>query len=94
MPASDGHCWKVRSFDREALREVHFGTLPAVVLFWGIDPPQHREFPRRLCLTSTCGDFFFIHAGVEPGAPLSEQREADLLWISEEFPHSQKTFGK
>jgi serine/threonine protein phosphatase 1 len=57
-------------------------------------PPQHREFLTRLRLTFTCGDFLFVHAGVRPGIPLSQQREADLLWIREEFLHSQKNFGK
>ncbi|WMT72917.1 metallophosphoesterase family protein [Bradyrhizobium sp. Ash2021] len=57
-------------------------------------PPQHREFLQRLRLTFTCGDFFFVHAGVRPGIPLPEQQEADLLWIREEFLRSQKNFGK
>ena len=57
-------------------------------------PPRHREFLRRLRLTFSCGDFFFVHAGVKPGIPLSEQRESDLLWIREEFLQSQKKFGK
>lgn len=57
-------------------------------------PPQHREFLRRLRLTFACGDFFFVHAGVRPGVPLSDQRETDLLWIREDFLRSQKNFGK
>jgi serine/threonine protein phosphatase 1 len=57
-------------------------------------PPQHLEFLKRLRLTFTCGDFLFVHAGIRPGIPLSEQREADLLWIREEFLHSQRNFGK
>jgi serine/threonine protein phosphatase 1 len=57
-------------------------------------PPQHLEFLQRLRLTFTCGDFFFVHAGVRPGIPLPEQQEADLLWIREEFLRSQKNFGK
>jgi serine/threonine protein phosphatase 1 len=57
-------------------------------------PPQHLEFLQRLRLTFTCGDFFFVHAGVRPGIPLPEQQEADLLWIREEFLRSHKNFGK
>jgi serine/threonine protein phosphatase 1 len=57
-------------------------------------PPHHREFLKRLRLTFTCGDFLFVHAGLRPGVPLSEQREADLLWIREEFLQSKKNFGK
>lgn len=57
-------------------------------------PPQHHSFLKRLRLTFTCGDFFFTHAGVRPGIPLSEQREADLLWIRDEFLGSHDDFGK
>lgn len=57
-------------------------------------PPQHREFLERLRLSFTCGDFFFVHAGVRPGVPLSEQQETDLLWIRDEFLQSKKNFGK
>ncbi len=57
-------------------------------------PPPHREFLGRLRLSFTCGDFFFVHAGVRPGTPLTEQREADLLWIRDEFLQSKKNFGK
>jgi serine/threonine protein phosphatase 1 len=57
-------------------------------------PPRHREFLSRLRLTFTCGDFFFVHAGVRPGIALAEQRESDLLWIREEFLQSTKKFGK
>lgn len=57
-------------------------------------PAQHREFLQRLRLTFTCGDFFFVHAGVRPGIPLLEQRETDLLWIRDEFLRSQRHFGK
>jgi serine/threonine protein phosphatase 1 len=57
-------------------------------------PPLHYEFLKRLRLSFTCGDFFFVHAGVRPGTPLSEQREADLLWIRDEFLQSKKQFGK
>lgn len=57
-------------------------------------PPQHLEFLTRLRLTFNCGDFLFVHAGVRPGIPLSQQREADLLWIRKEFLQSQKKFGK
>jgi serine/threonine protein phosphatase 1 len=57
-------------------------------------PPQHHAFLQRLRLTFTCGDFFFVHAGVRPGVPLQEQKEADLLWIRDEFLRSQKRFSK
>ena len=57
-------------------------------------PPHHIEFLRQLRPTFTCGDFFFVHAGVRPGIPLSDQRESDLLWIRDEFLQSKRRFGK
>ena len=57
-------------------------------------PEAHKKFLKRLRLTFTCGDFFFVHAGVRPGVRLSRQREADLLWIREAFLESEENFGK
>jgi serine/threonine protein phosphatase 1 len=57
-------------------------------------PEAHNQFLKRLRLTYTCGDFFFVHAGVRPGVRLSRQREADLLWIRDAFLESEEDFGK
>lgn len=43
------------------------------------------SFLMALELHHAAGDYFFVHAGVRPGVPLSEQREDDLLWIREVF---------
>lgn len=57
-------------------------------------PPEHLEFLDNLQPTFTCGDFFFVHAGVRPGVDLSEQQESDLLWIRDEFLQSEERFSK
>ncbi|MDH3581002.1 MAG: serine/threonine protein phosphatase [Hyphomicrobiales bacterium] len=57
-------------------------------------PETHRDFFSSLRLSETIGDYFFVHAGVRPGAPLDEQRPEDLVWIREEFLNSSATFGK
>ncbi|MGY3560577.1 serine/threonine protein phosphatase 1 [Bradyrhizobium sp. USDA 4463] len=57
-------------------------------------PRQHLEFLDNLRSSFTCGDFFFVHAGVRPGVPLNDQAEQDLLWIREDFLRSNKPFGK
>ena len=57
-------------------------------------PEMHRQFLKSLALSFTCGDFFFVHAGVKPGVPLSLQKEADLLWIRDEFLLHEENFGK
>lgn len=57
-------------------------------------PPQHHKFLSSLRLAFSCGDFFFVHAGVRPGVPLSQQQETDMLWIREEFLQNKEDFGK
>ena len=57
-------------------------------------PHSHRHFIQGLALSFTCGDFFFVHAGVRPGVPLRKQRQEDLLWIREEFLLHEEEFGK
>lgn len=57
-------------------------------------PASHLPFLRGLKPSFTCGDFFFVHAGVRPGIPLKEQQETDLLWIRNEFLDSDENFGK
>jgi serine/threonine protein phosphatase 1 len=57
-------------------------------------PRHHREFLKSLSPSFTCGDFFFVHAGVKPGVPLDEQREEDLLWIRDDFLFCEEDFGK
>jgi serine/threonine protein phosphatase 1 len=57
-------------------------------------PESHRQFLGHLKSFFTCGDFFFVHAGVRPGIPLEKQREEDLLWIRQEFLFCKNDFGK
>jgi serine/threonine protein phosphatase 1 len=57
-------------------------------------PESHRRFLSDLKLSFTCGDFFFVHAGVRPGVRLEKQRERDLLWIREDFLLYEEDFGK
>jgi serine/threonine protein phosphatase 1 len=62
--------------------------------FAHILPNSHRQFLFNLCPSFTSGDYFFAHAGVRPGIPLSRQKEQDLFWIREEFLGHKKAFGK
>jgi serine/threonine protein phosphatase 1 len=57
-------------------------------------PTSHRQFLRNLKSSFTCGDFFFVHAGVRPGIPLAKQREEDLLWIRRDFLLCEDEFSK
>jgi serine/threonine protein phosphatase 1 len=57
-------------------------------------PKSHRRFLDDLKTSFTCGDYFFVHAGVRPGIPLAKQREEDLLWIRQEFLLCEDDFSK
>jgi serine/threonine protein phosphatase 1 len=57
-------------------------------------PDDHYRFLQSLALSFSCGDFFFAHAGVRPGIPLSQQSERDLLWIRDDFLLHEEDFGK
>jgi serine/threonine protein phosphatase 1 len=57
-------------------------------------PDNHYHFLQDLALSFSCGDYFFVHAGVRPGIPLVRQSEQDLLWIREEFLQHEEEFGK
>ena len=57
-------------------------------------PEKHRHFLASLRTTFTCGNFYFVHAGVRPGIPLEQQSEEDLLWIREDFLLHEENFEK
>jgi serine/threonine protein phosphatase 1 len=57
-------------------------------------PADHRRFLTTLKPYFACGDFFFVHAGVRPGIPLTRQSEADLLWIRDEFLGKKVAYSK
>lgn len=60
------------------VKDVHADALKAV-------PQAHRDFLHSLSLYETRGPWMFVHAGIRPGIPISEQTEEDLIWIRKEF---------
>ncbi|GAB4194821.1 MAG: metallophosphoesterase family protein [Thalassobaculales bacterium] len=42
--------------------------------------PRHLALLRGLTPWHRVGDYWFVHAGVDPSRPLEAQEEADLLW--------------
>jgi serine/threonine protein phosphatase 1 len=57
-------------------------------------PDSHLRFLSELKLSFTCGDYYFVHAGVRPGTPLAGQQEEDLVWIRDEFLLHEEPFEK
>jgi serine/threonine protein phosphatase 1 len=68
-------------------RELQDALLAAI-------PAAHRSFLESLRLSFTMGDYFFAHAGVQPGVSLDDQDPHDLLWIRGDFLNSDASFGK
>jgi serine/threonine protein phosphatase 1 len=64
--------------DWEAVRRAFAQALPA----------SHLAFLSNLELTARYGAYLFVHAGLRPGVPLSDQQERDLLWIRDDFLQS------
>jgi len=56
-------------------------------------PASHLEFFRTLQISHSTGDYFFVHGGVKPGVPLSEQSARDCLWIRKTFLNSDADHG-
>ena len=52
-------------------------------------PAEHQSFLASFGDTFRAGDYLFVHAGIRPGIPLSEQTQADLRWIRDPFLNHQ-----
>ena len=53
-------------------------------------PESHVAFLKSLKTFHQIGPFGFVHAGVRSGIPFEEQKDADRLWIRDEFLGAQK----
>jgi serine/threonine protein phosphatase 1 len=62
--------------------------------FSNVLPESHRKFFHKLDLSFSCGDFFFVHAGIRPRIPIRRQKEEDLLWIRDDFLLCEEEFEK
>ena len=54
----------------------------------------HRALLASQKASVSIGDFFFAHAGAEPGIPLSEQDPRQLMWIRRRFLDDRHAFEK
>ncbi len=57
-------------------------------------PESHEGFFLRTALCHQAGSYYFVHAGVSPNTPLTEQRPEDQLWARERFLESVRNYEK
>lgn len=69
--------------DEATSNALDFGELLAALP--DLVPPAHRAFLAGFEDVIELGDYVFVHAGIRPGVPLSDQRAAELRWIRDEF---------
>ena len=55
---------------------------------------DHRALLKAQTFSVTLGDFFFAHAGAEPGVPLDQQAPRQLMWIRRRFLDDPHPFEK
>lgn len=80
MWTANGGIETLRSYGIDGLPpEQVAATLHAVL------PRAHRRFLDGLDLFHVCGDYLFVHAGIEPGVPLERQTALSMMWIREPF---------
>ena len=57
-------------------------------------PTDHLTFLENLQLSYTLGDYFFVHAGIDPKVPLKQQKPSDLLTITDSFLNHAQALDK
>ncbi|MEL6686165.1 MAG: metallophosphoesterase family protein [Pseudomonadota bacterium] len=57
-------------------------------------PKSHLEFISNFQPYAEFGDYVFVHAGLRPKTPLSEQKNRDMRWIRDGFLDYEGAFPK
>jgi len=106
LAAATGDEKSVRFFNRIGGRETILSYDISKEEYIGLDiaelasriptlfPREHIDFISGFEDQITIGDYAFVHAGIRPGVPLSEQREKDLRWIRDEFLAAREAHEK
>lgn len=84
-------CARSYGIRSSALRQMDAGQ--AVALLRQKIPDSHRNFFQSFVDTFRIGSYLFVHAGVRPGVPLSEQTQSDLRWIRGPFLENNSDHG-
>jgi serine/threonine protein phosphatase 1 len=84
-------CLKSYGLDPERLRHMPPEQASAAVRL--AIPAAHAEFLRGFSDTFRAGDYLFVHAGIRPGIPMTEQSPTDLRWIRDSFLKDSSDHG-
>jgi serine/threonine protein phosphatase 1 len=76
---------EIMSYPLDAARWKAATMQEAQAMLPGIIPPADLEFIRSFEDRIAIGDYCFVHAGIDPGAALADQKLNDLRWIREPF---------
>lgn len=64
---------------------LHSGGYPTLESYNHQIPEDHLKWMQRLPLYFDLGDYWIVHAGVDPSLPIVEQGEDQFCWIREGF---------
>lgn len=67
-----------KQFNAMTIEEL-FTLLPQIV------PQADRDYLASFEEMIVAGDYLFVHAGIDPSAPIEAQKRRDMLWIRERF---------
>jgi len=59
-----------------------------------IIPETHKKFMKALKTNYVCGDYLFVHAGIDLKQPIENQVANDLVWGSDAFLKNDKKMDK
>lgn len=84
-------CARSYGISPTALKRMDPGQ--AVAMLGHKIPDTHRAFLQSFVDTFRIGSYLFVHAGVRPGVPLSDQTQSDLRWIRGPFLDNNDDHG-
>lgn len=91
--------------DRAAATDWLWAGGKEALTSWGLDPERPREewkvalptahvtWLRNLVLTHREGNYLFVHAGIRPGVPLTQQSRDDLTTMRHPFLSTEQDLG-
>ena len=77
--------------DRRALASATIEEVQAMM--WRAVSPSVIAYLEGFEDRIAIGDYLFVHAGIDPAAPLDAQKESDLRWIREPFLSHPDPYG-